>query len=294
MNDFWHIGVIVLTVASILGCLWLLFANARGTPGEGTTGHVWDDDLREYNNPLPRWWLNLFVITIIFAVGYLVFYPGLGNFAGTLGWSSKSEMQSRLEAVKSQRQSLYASLGDRDIAALAADPAIRPLGRELYLNNCAGCHGTDARGAIGFPNLADDAWLYGGTPEAIVASIANGRQGMMPGFQAMLDPQVADDLTDTLLNWHDAGFDPARRERAMKTFATACAACHGATATGNPFIGAPDLTDEDWLYGSSREAVRHSILQGRIGKMPPHRDLMSEDDIRVVAAWVYGLRSSAP
>jgi cytochrome c oxidase cbb3-type subunit III len=294
MSGFWHLLVIVLTIASIIGCLWLLFANARGNPGESTTGHVWDDDLREYNNPLPRWWLNLFVITVVFSIGYLVVYPGLGNLAGTFGWTQQSEMQTRLDAVKQKRQSLYASLGDRDIVALAADPAIRPLGREVYLNNCAGCHGMDARGAIGFPNLADDAWLYGGTPEAIVASIANGRQGVMPHFNGMLDAQATDDLVDTLLNWHNPRFDGARRERAMQKFSTVCAACHGVNATGNTVIGAPDLTDGVWLYGGTREAVRHSILFGRNGNMPAHRDLLSADDIRVVAAWIYGLRDSTP
>jgi cytochrome c oxidase cbb3-type subunit III len=291
MSVFWHILVIFLTVASIFGCLWLLFANARGTPGESTTGHVWDDDLREYNNPLPRWWLNLFVITIVFSIGYLVVYPGLGNFAGVFGWTQQAEMQGRLDAVQQRRQSVYASLGDRDIVALAADPAVRPLGREVYLNNCAGCHGADARGAIGFPDLTDDSWLYGGTPEAIVASITSGRMGVMPHFNGMLDAQATDDLVDTLLNWSNPQFDGKRRERAMQKFATVCAACHGADAKGNVVIGAPDLTDAVWMYGGTREAVRHSILFGRSGNMPAHRELLSENDIRVVAAWVYGLRT---
>jgi cytochrome c oxidase cbb3-type subunit III len=293
MSGFWHIVVIFLTAASILGCLWLLFANARGTPGESTTGHVWDDDLREYNNPLPRWWLNLFVITIVFSIGYLVVYPGLGNFAGVFGWTQQAEMQSRLDAVQQRRQSVYASLGDRDIVSLAADPTVRPLGREVYLNNCAGCHGADARGAIGFPDLTDDSWLYGGTPEAIVASITNGRHGVMPHFNGMLDAQAADDLVDTLLNWRNPQFDSKRRERALQKFATVCAACHGAEAKGNVVIGAPDLTDAVWMYGGTREAVRHSILFGRSGNMPAHRDLLNENDIRVVAAWVYGLRTQA-
>lgn len=289
MSMFWHVFVITLTIASILGCLWLLFSNARGAPGDGTTGHVWDDDLREYNNPLPRWWLNLFVITVVFAIGYLVVYPGLGNFAGTFGWTQHAEMQARLDAVKQQRQSIYASLGERDVAALAGDPAVRALGREVYLSHCAGCHGADARGAIGFPDLADADWLYGGTPAAIVASITQGRQGVMPNFNAMLDAQTADDLVDTLLNWNDPRFDAKRRERAMQKFSTVCAACHGGDAKGNPAIGAPDLTDAVWLHGGTRESIRQSILFGRSGKMPAHRDLLGTDDIRVVAAWVYGL-----
>lgn len=294
MNTFWHVFVIVLSIGSIIALLWLLFANARGKPGEDTTGHVWDDDLREYNNPLPRWWLNLFILTVVFAVGYLVVYPGLGNYAGTRGWTQQGEMQARLAEVKARRANLYASLGDRDIAALAHDPAVRALGQEVFLGNCAGCHGADARGALGFPDLSDRDWLYGGAPEAIQASITQGRHGQMPAFNGMLDARTLDDLVDTLLHWNDPKFDPVRRERAMKQFAISCAACHGADARGSTLVGAPDLTDDVWLHGNRREDIRQGILFGRRGNMPAHRDLLSADDIRVVSAYVYGLSNPAP
>lgn len=294
MSTFWHVFIVVLTVASIIGCLWLLFGNAFGKPGEGTTGHVWDEDLREYNNPLPRWWLNLFILTIVFAVGYLVIFPGLGNFAGTSRWTQQGEMQMRLDEVKARRQMLYASLGDRDIVALARDPSVRALGQEVFLGSCAGCHGTDARGALGFPNLADGDWLYGGTPEAILASITSGRQGLMPPFNGMLDAKVLDDLVDTVQHWSDPSFDAARRERGMKQFSISCVACHGADGHGNALIGAPNLTDDTWLHGGRREDIRQGILFGRRGNMPAHAELLSADDIRVVAAYVYGLSNPMP
>lgn len=289
MNATWHWFIAAIAIASIIGCLWLLFSNARGTPGESTTGHVWDDDLREYNNPLPRWWLNMFILTVVFGIGYLVYYPGLGAFAGKSGWTQEKQLAERMAVVKAKRQAVYATLGDRDVAALSKDPAVLSLGREVFLNNCAGCHGADARGARGFPNLADKDWIYGGTPEAIVTSITNGRQGQMPTFSATLDPKVTDDLVDTVKHWSDPNFNAQRRENAMKTFAVTCAACHGADGKGNPYIGAPNLTDNIWLHGGSREKIRETILFGRKSSMPAHKDILGGDDIRVVSSYVYSL-----
>lgn len=289
MSAFWHGFIVVLTVASLIGCLWLLFANARGTPGEGTTGHVWDDDLSEYNNPLPRWWLNLFILTVVFAVGYLVVYPGLGSYAGMWGWTQENQLEQRMEDVRARRQSVYASLGQRDPAALSKDPAVMALGREIFLGNCAGCHGADARGALGFPNLADRDWLYGGSPEAIMTSIREGRHGQMPGFNGGLDARKVDDLVATLRHWSDPKFNTDRRANAMKQFAITCAVCHGPEGQGNPALGAPNLSDAVWLHGGSNEQIRHTLLFGRQGNMPPHKDLLSPDDIRVVTGYVYGL-----
>ncbi|MDP3856920.1 MAG: cytochrome-c oxidase, cbb3-type subunit III [Stagnimonas sp.] len=294
MSTFWHWFIAAIAVGSIIGCLVLLFGNARGTPGEGTTGHVWDDDLREYNNPLPRWWLNLFILTIVFGVGYLIYYPGLGGFTGSSGWTQKKQLEQRMAEVQAKRQAVYARLGDRDIAALAQDPAVRSLGREVFLGNCAGCHGADAQGARGFPNLADRDWIYGGTPEAILASITQGRQGQMPPFSAALDAKAADELIDTVQHWADPAFNPARRATAMQQFALTCAACHGADGRGNALIGAPNLTDKVWLHGGSREAIRETVLFGRRSNMPAHKDILSADDIRVVAGYVYGLAPPAP
>jgi len=289
MSAPWHWLIIIITIVSIVGCLWLLFANARGTPGEDTTGHVWDETLREYNNPLPRWWLNLFVLTIVFAAGYLIFYPGLGNFAGSSGWTQEKQLAERLDEVKAKRQAVYAALGERDVAALARDPAVLSLGREVFLNNCAGCHGATAQGALGFPNLADKDWLYGGTPEAITTSIRDGRRGMMPPFNGVIDGPTADALVATVQHWSDSGFDPAKREIGLKQFNLTCAACHGTEAKGNPLLGSANLGDSIWLHGGGSEQIRHSILFGRQSNMPAHKEILTPDDIRVVAGYVYSL-----
>ena len=295
MSSFWHGFVVVVTVASLAGCLWLLFGNARRNPGEGEdTGHVWDGDLKEYNNPLPRWWLNLFVLTVVFAAGYLVMYPGLGNYPGRLGWTQQRQAEAGLDVVREKRAALYAQFAGRDVAALARDAAAQSLGRELFLKNCAGCHGADARGAVGFPDLTDPDWLYGGTPEAIVASVTAGRRGAMPPFNGALQPHALNALTQFLPRWSDPKLDPGTRADALKQFAITCAACHGADGRGNPALGAPNLTDGIWLYGGTPERVRESILFGRTGGMPAHGDLLSAEDIRLVAAYVYGLSQPAP
>ncbi|MBI3171320.1 MAG: cytochrome-c oxidase, cbb3-type subunit III [Hydrocarboniphaga effusa] len=294
MSAFFHWFVIVITVASMIGALWLLFANARGKPGESEdTGHVWDNDLREYNNPLPRWWLNLFVITVVFGAGYLVFYPGLGNFAGTSGWTQQKQMNERLELVKAKRQAVYAAFKDKDVAALAQDPAALALGRGVFLNNCAGCHGADAHGAIGFPNLADHDTLFGISPEAILTSITSGRGAQMPAFNAVLSAEAVQTLVDFVPRWSDPTLDAAKREAGLKQFSVTCTACHGADGKGNIALGAPNLTDDIWFFGGSPEQVRHTILFGRSTQMPAHGDILSPDDIRVVAAYVYGLTQSA-
>jgi len=294
VSPFWHWFVIVITVGSLAACLWLLFANARRKPGETQdTGHVWDDDLREMNNPLPRWWLNLFVLTVVFAAGYLVFYPGLGNYAGRLGWTQRGEAQAGVDAVREARAALHAQFAGRDFAALAADPAAQSLGRELFLNNCAGCHGADARGAFGFPNLTDADWLYGGSPEAIMASVTQGRRGVMPPFNGALGLEAVQALMAFVPRWSDPALDAGTRATALRQFAVTCAACHGADGRGTPALGAPNLTDGTWLYGGTPEHVRETILFGRTGGMPAHAELLPAEDIRIVSAYVYGLSQPA-
>lgn len=291
MSTFWSVFVIVITVLSIIGTLWLLFANARGNKTSEDTGHVWDGNLREYNNPLPRWWLNLFVITIVFSIGYLVVYPGLGNFAGTLGWSQTAQLDARLAQLQAKRAAAYARYVDQPLEQIAADPAAQSLGRELFLGNCAGCHGADARGAKGFPNLADRDWLYGGSPDTILASITHGRGGIMPPFNGAVGPDKLPDLVATISRWSDATLDPEVRKRGMAQYAITCIACHGPEGKGNPLLGAPDLSDNIWLYGGSAEAVRETILFGRgsPARMPAHDALLTPEQIRVVGAYVYGL-----
>ncbi len=293
MSGFWHWFVIVITVGSLAGALWLLFSNAKGKMTTEDTGHVWDDDLREYNNPLPRWWLNLFIITVIFAVGYLAIYPGLGNFAGQFGWTSDKQLAERLAEVQAKRDAVFAEFRGQEVGALASNAAALSLGRDVFLNTCAGCHGANAQGAVGFPNLTDGDWLYGGTPEAIVASITYGRNGMMPAFAGAIEPATVDALVDTVVHWNDPKLDPAVRAKGMAQYNITCMACHGPEGKGNPLLGAPNLTDTVWLYGGTRERVRESILNGRRGAMPAHEKLLDADEIRVVSAYVLSLGTAS-
>ncbi len=289
MSTFWSLFIIVISVGSMLGSLWLLFANARGKMSTEDTGHVWDDDLRENNNPLPRWWLNLFVLTVIFAAIYLAFYPGLGNFAGKLGWTSDKQLAERLQVVEAKREALFVQFRDQDPGALSKNAAALSLGRDVFLINCAGCHGADAKGAVGFPNLTDHDWQYGGTPETIVATITNGRTGIMPALGPSMDQATLDAVVQTVAHWNDPKLDPAIREKGMAQFNITCVACHGPNGTGNPILGAPNLTDAIWLYGGSTDRIRETLANGRQGKMPSHQALLSADEIKVVAAYVYSL-----
>lgn len=293
MSAFWHWFVIAITVASIVGCLWLLFSQSRGKTGPETT-HTWDDDLTEYNNPLPRWWLNLFIITTVFGIGYLAFYPGLGNVTGRLGWSSQQEMQVRLDEITARRQAQFAKLGTLSVAQLAHNDTALSLGRAIFVANCAGCHGTDARGAIGFPDLTDGDWLYGKAPEAVLASIEQGRGGQMPPFNGALTPEKIEALLAFLPHWSDPELDDVRREAGMRAYAGTCAACHGADGLGNVAIGAPNLTDEVWLWGGRREQIRETILFGRKNSMPAHAPLLSPEEMRVVAGYVLSLSGGEP
>jgi cytochrome c oxidase cbb3-type subunit 3 len=292
MNSFWSAFVIVITVAMFIGCLWLLLANSRGVPGE-VKDHVWDDDLREYNNPLPRWWFNLFLLTLVFGAVYLVMYPGLGNLPGVLGWTHTKQMQADLDQLTAKRRAAYAALAGMDVPTLAQNPAAQSLGHAIFLNNCAGCHGADAKGAIGFPNLTDNDWLFGGDPDKIVESITHGREGMMPPIGAALPPEALNALLDFVPYWSDPKLSADKREAGMKQFMLTCAACHGADGKGNPIIGAPNLTDDIWLFGGGRERVRETLTAGRHAKMPSHESILSPDEIRVVASYVYGLSHPA-
>lgn len=288
MSTFWHLFVVILTVASIAGCVLLLLSQSRGKTGAETT-HTWDDDLTEYNNPLPRWWFNLFVITVVFGLGYLVLYPGLGNVPGSMGWTAQKEMQARLDELSAQRRAQYAKLKGKSIAELAQDPAALGLGRSIFVANCAGCHGADAHGAIGFPDLADHDTLFGIEPDTILASITNGRGSQMPPFKDALPAETVQALVDFVPYWTDPKLDPARREAGLKAFSGICAACHGADGKGNVAMGAPNLTDDVWLFGGSREQVRNTILHGRSTQMPAHKDILSADELRVIAGYVLSL-----
>lgn len=300
-SDFWSLYVALITVVSIIACAVLLksLSTRRVAKGEqvGTTGHTWDEDLAEWNNPLPRWWIWLFYITIVFSLGYLVLYPGLGSFRGYFDWTSQGQYQQEQATAAASYGPIYAKFAKEDFDKVAGDPQARHIGQRLFLTYCAQCHGSDAGGSRGFPNLRDDDWLYGGTPEAIKTSIREGRNGVMPPLSAAVGgDEGARDIAHYVLSLSGRTFDPVRAHRGQEKFATTCIACHGKDAKGNQALGAPNLTDGVWLHGGSERAIVETILKGRgmpaasgITVMPAHKNLLVENRIHLLAAYVYGL-----
>lgn len=294
-SDFWSWWVIVLTVGNILGCWWLIVWTMKKRAGEAATGdvthHTWDENLQEYNNPLPRWWLWLFYITLVFAAIYLVLYPGLGKFRGVLGWTGEVRYEKEMEQAETRYGPIFAQYAEQEIPVLAADDEAVRTGRRLFLNHCATCHGSDARGFPGFPNLTDDAWLFGGDPASIKASILNGRggQGLMMAWEDQLGEQGVREVAEYVMQINGREVDTALAQKGRQHYQQMCVSCHGADGQGNPALGAPNLTDAAWLYGGSPGTIRESIARGRNGRMPAHRDFLGEDKVHLLAAYVYSL-----
>jgi cytochrome c oxidase cbb3-type subunit 3 len=290
--------IIILTVGNIAGALWLLWWTRR-TPGEGsttehTTGHVWDEDLTELNNPLPRWWLWLFIITVVFAVVYVVLYPGLGTWRGTLGWTSQAEhaADARLNAARIEKT--LAPYAVRTVGELTTDNAALGIGRNLFLNNCATCHGSDGGGAPGFPNLTDKDWLWGGNPDTVLATISQGRVGVMPPWGEALGSRGVEDVLAYVMSLSGRKLEAGDLGAGRQKFAELCSACHGADGRGNPLMGAPNLTDGTWLHGGSLGAVRETIAKGRTGTMPAHLARLGETRVKLLAAYVLSLGRAEP
>lgn len=297
MSSAWSWYVTVLSLANILACVWLIRWTAKKRPGEGsaadTTGHEWDG-LKEYNNPMPRWWLGLFYITIVLALGYLLLYPGLGNFKGLLGWTQVGAYEAEVAAVERDMAPLFAKYAATPIPELATDPAAMATGRRLFVTNCAVCHGADGHGSRGFPNLADTAWHWGGAPEQIEQTITQGRTGMMMAWGAALGKDGVAAVASYVRSLGGHTGEPAQIAAGQEKYQTFCIACHGPEGKGNPMLGAPDLTDDYWLYGGSEQIIQTSIRDGRQGVMPAHQHLLGAERIHVLAAYVYGLSHEQP
>ncbi|HEY1092000.1 MAG TPA: cytochrome-c oxidase, cbb3-type subunit III [Burkholderiaceae bacterium] len=295
-NDGWSFYVGVVTVLGLVACVVLLFVAARVRPmaADNSTGHVWDEDLRELNNPLPRWWMWLYLLTVGFSGVYLGLYPGLGKLAGLLGWSSLQEYETERVEARAVTAPLFASFAPLSFDALARDKQAHAIGERLFANNCAGCHGADARGSKGFPNLTDHDWLYGGAPEQIIESITKGREGTMPPMAAAVGN--ADDvrnLANYVLSLSGSEENKTSAQLGRSSF-TACAACHGVKGGGNIALGAPNLSDQIWLHGWGVPAVTAMINKGKHSVMPAHGERLSSDEIRVLAAYVWGLSAAEP
>lgn len=290
ISSFWNYYVMVLVALSLLFCLYVLVSNNKRETGPVELhGHVWDEDLAEYNNPLPRWWLYLFWITLIFAVVYLALYPGFGNFQGKIGWSSVSQYQTEIQSADKRYGPIFAKYRAMDIPAVAADPEARAMGERLFLTYCAQCHGSDARGARGFPNLSNEFWHWGGDPETIKETITNGRMGIMTPFGAVVGSDGAKDVANYVRSLSGLAHDSLRAQRGAEVFQTTCVACHGPEGKGTQALGAPDLTDNEWLWGSSEATIIETVTNGRTNRMPGFGDFLGEDKVHLLSAYVWGL-----
>ncbi len=296
VNSFWSIYVTVISLVSILACGLLLWQQSshKHSPGK-TTGHVWDENLEEFSNPLPNWWRWLFYLTVIYALIYLAMFPGLGSFKGAFGWSSVGQYDAEQKLAETNYGPIFEKYRSQDIKTVAASSEGREMGQRLYMTYCSQCHGSDARGAKGFPNLTDKDWLWGGTSEKIKETLTNGRDAMMPakGLKPDLTPEQIVDLATYVRSLSGLSKDDGRAAKGKELFAVACAACHGPEAKGVTGV-APNLTDSHWLYGSSEPDIVETITKGRVNRMPAFGEFLGEAKVHLLTAYVVSLGGSEP
>ncbi len=302
MSDFfsvgWSIWIATIAILGIIFCLWVLFSQRKRVTDESAStdepipNKVWDGNIVELDNSAPRWFNVMYIGLCIFAFGYLLLYPGLGSFKGLLGWTAAKQVQEQQMEVNARLDPIYARFAEMEIEEIAADDEARVIGQRLFLNNCAQCHGSDAKGSPSFPNLTDDKWLWGGKPEDILFTITNGRNGVMTAHASMMTPNEASDIAQYIRSLNGLAHDSLRVNAGERLYQQFCVACHGADAKGNQLLGAPDLTDNNWLYDSSEATIVEGILQGRNNKMPAQKDILTPEQIRVLAGWVWGLSNN--
>jgi cytochrome c oxidase cbb3-type subunit 3 len=293
VSGFWQWYIFILVALSFAFCFALIIWMSRGkrpTKVE-TMGHVWDENLEEYNNPLPMWWLYMFYITLVFGIVYLLLYPGSGVFAGVLKWSEVGQYEKEVKTADDKFGPLYEKFRTQDIKAVAANDEALKMGRRLYMTYCTSCHGSDAGGGPGYPNLRDKDWQYGGQPDQIKTTIMTGRQGAMPAWGAMLGQDGVLNVSEYVLGLSGRKVNADAAAAGKEKFQQVCAACHGADGKGNQALGAPNLTDNVWLYGGSQQAVMKTISEGRNGRMPAHGDFLGEAKVHLLAAYIYSLSS---
>jgi cytochrome c oxidase cbb3-type subunit 3 len=298
MTSGWSLFVVILTVVNILACVWLLRwtskpkSAAEKIGGGADTGHVWDKDLREYNNPLPKWWLWLFYITVAFGLAYLIWFPGLGKFGGLGGWTQAGQYEQERAAAEARAAAYLAPFKSMTVPQLAADPKAMATARNLFQNNCAQCHGSDGGGAIGFPNLANADWQWGGDPDSIVATITGGRVAAMPAWLPVIGEQGVDAVVAYVETLSGQQADATLAASGKTIFETNCAACHGFDGKGMAAVGAPNLTDDVWLYGGDPATIKLTVVNGRAGQMPAFGERLGEERVRLLAAYALHLSES--
>jgi cytochrome c oxidase cbb3-type subunit III len=286
----WGWYVAIGTVLSLVACLWVLRSNSHKREETDATklhGHNEWDGLREYDNPLPKWWSNLFYITVIFAFGYLLLYPGLIVTNGVLNWSTDSLYKAEVAQVKAETDPIFDVYLKQDVKTVAEDKGALQIGARLFQTYCTQCHGSDMRGSKGFPNLVDNDWLYPGTPEGIKTTIMEGRIAAMPAFTDQLKADQITDVAQYVVSLSGRSTATEAVRRGETTFKTLCAACHGAEGKGNVALGAPNLTDNIWLYGGGLTTIVETLTKGRQGQMLAQKDLLGEARVHLLAAYVY-------
>lgn len=296
MNEFfsvgWSIWITAIALGGVVFCLFVLISQLKGQPKKGEvisdTGHSWDG-ITEYDTPLPRWWVSMYLILSAIALAYMFLYPALGSFDGFLGTNQAKEVRLAQEEIEARVQPVFQKYAEMPIPDIAKDDEARAIGQRLFLNNCAQCHGSDAQGSPSFPNLSDDSWLWGGEPEQILHTITNGRRGIMPAHNALMTPAQASEIAQYVRSLSNLAHDQTRVVPGKKLYDQFCVACHGAEGKGNQMLGAPNLTDSAWLYGSSEDTIVYGILNGRDNQMPAQKDHLSQEQIRLLAGWVWGL-----
>ena len=299
MSDFfssgWSIFVGVATLLGLLACLWLLFIAAKRQPmaADNSTGHVFDEDLVEMNNPLPRWWMILFVLTVLFSFGYVAVFPGLGSLPGQFGWTSQNQLEAEQQAANAAMTQVYAGFKGLPAAELSHNPKAMAIGERLFINNCSTCHGSDAHGSKGFPNLTDTDWLHGDTPEKIEESITLGRVGMMPPMAAAVGTsEDVRNVANYVLSLSGSAHNSIAAAAGRAKFG-ACAACHGADGKGNQALGAPNLADKIWLHGWGEDAIVAMVVNGKTNVMPAQGGRLTPEQIHVLATYVWSLSQTA-
>lgn len=294
MSTFWSLWIIGLTTINLILLLWVLLANRKVAvrddvdPENRTTGHVYDG-IEEFDNPLPKWWFMLFIATFVFTVFYLILYPGMGNWKGLLGWTSVNQLERQQEKALAQYETSYGVYSQMPIEELAQDDQAMKMASRIFKNNCAVCHGNDGGGYLGFPNLTDKDWLWGGTPAAIKQTLINGRQAAMPAWQGILGEKGIAEVTEYVLSLSGAEHKQSQVAAGKAIFDQNCAACHGLNGKGNIAVGAPNLTDDIWLYEGTPEGIRQTLRMGRNGQMPAQQERLRDDKIHLLTAYVYSL-----
>lgn len=303
MTEFWSWWVALLSIGCwlfVTGTLIFVLKMRPTLEEDGTTGHVYDG-IKEYDKPMPRWWLAVFWMSIVWAVFYVLLYPSLGNWKGIatveqldgtkVHWTAVNEM----EADFAKNNQVFLDNFEKRFAGMSVldlsdDPRALKIGQSLFRQNCAVCHGSNARGAAGFPNLTDNDWIYGGSPEKIVETLQKGRIAAMPAWQEQLGESGVRATAEYVMSVSGrGGLNGALVTEGADLFKKNCSVCHGANAAGNPALGAPNLTDNIWLYGGDRATIQHTLRHGRAGVMPVFADTLGEERIQLVAAYVYQL-----